>query len=335
MEVYPRQYEVFVSYLSFTTFDIGVVMWYSCLFSPNFYSRLLLATVTPLVVLSMLAGAYLVAQKKYGNSEHGRLVVRNQHLTAALFVVFFTYSSASSTIFQTFRCDLLDDGVQYLQADYSITCSNATHKAFTAYASLMLVVYPLGIPALFLWWLVHNREHLQRSDREANAHLKPFYSIWGTYKPRRYYYEVVECLRRISLSAASVYFVPNSVNQIAIVLSLALVFMFVSESMSPFDRNDDMTLYRWGNGVVLASMYVALLMKANTSNEVSGQLSVLAWVLITANVVMMISVIVQSVLLAKLWRRLIIMPEDMVPPSTANTSSVYVESREEEEEKRS
>lgn len=216
--VYPRQYETFISYLSFTTFDIGVITWYSCVFSPDFYDRLLLAELTPLAVLSMLAGGYCVAKKKHINSICGMLAVRNRHLTAALFVVFFVYSSVSSTILQTFRCDPLDDGVRYLQADYSLTCSNAKHKAYTVYASLMLIVYPLGIPALFWWWLVRNRKYLKLSDRQAMAHLTPFNSIWGTYRPSRYYYEVVECCRRITLSAASVFFIPNSVNQITIVL---------------------------------------------------------------------------------------------------------------------
>ncbi|CAM9332568.1 unnamed protein product, partial [Laminaria digitata] len=297
--VYPRQYETFLSYVSFTTFDIGVVVWYSCLLSPDFYGRLLIATITPLVVLSMLAAAYYVAKKKYRSSNSGIVVVRNQFLSAALFVVFFVYSSVSSTILQTFRCDLLDDSVLYLQADYSLTCSSAKHKAYTVYASLMFIVYPLGIPVFFAWWLVRNRKYLKMSDRETTAHLKPFCSIWGTYRPSRYYYEVVECCRRITLSAASVFFIPNSVNQIAIVLSLAFVFLFVSESVSPFERNADMSLYRWGNGVILASMYVALLMKADSSNKESGRLAIFGGVLIAANTVMIAAVLVQSVLLAK------------------------------------
>lgn len=310
--VFPRQYETFLSFLSFATFDISMIAWYSCIFSPDFYGRLLLATMTPLMVLSVLVGAYCVARKNYKRSRSELLVVRNQHLSAGLFVVFFVYSSVSSTIFQTFRCDALDDSMQYLQADYSLICSSAKHKIYTAYASVMLIVYPLGIPAFFCWWLIRNRKNLKMSDRLTISHLKPFNSIWGTYRPSRYYYEVVECCRRIALSASSVFFIPNSVNQIAIVLSLALVFLFVSESLSPFERNEDMGLYRWGNGVILASMYVALLMKADKSNEESGRLSVLGGVLITVNVVMIIAVLVQSVLWAQGWRDAVPMAEEML-----------------------
>ena len=100
---------------------------------------------------------------------------------------------------------------------------------------------------------------------------------------------------------ASVFLVPNTVNQIAAVLSLAAVFLFISEYMSPFQVRRDMNLYRWGNGVVLASMYVSLLLKANDSNDRSGLVSVFGAVLITANVFMVVAVLIQTVLSAKAW----------------------------------
>lgn len=303
-EVYPEEYERFLSYLRFVDFDIGTMISYSCLFSPDFYGRLVLATVTPLAVIASLAGAYFTMKYVYNSSNRQLMAVRSKLLSAGLLFIFFVYSSVSYTIFQTFLCDPLDDGEVYLQADYSLRCSTERHKVYTEYAWVMIAVYPIGIPALFLLWLVRNRMYLKMPDRQTVAHLQPFCSFWGTYRPSRYYYEVVECCRRIALTMASVFLVPNSVNQIAVVLSLAAVFVIVSEAMSPFENSTDMSLYRWGNGIVVASMFVALLVKANESNEEdSGMLSVFGAVLITANVVMVGAVVVQSVILAKNWRR--------------------------------
>ena len=301
-ELYPKDYERFLSYLSFANFDIGMIMSYTCIFSPDFYGRLLLATVVPLVVVTILATAYCATKRSHNSLNPQIVVVRNKLLSATLFFMFFIYSSVSYTIFKTFICDPLDNGEVYLQADYSLKCSTKRHKAYTGYASLMIAVYPIGIPVFFGWWLVRNRAYLKKTDRQTVVHLQPFSGIWSTYKPSRYYYEVVECCRRMALTMVSVFLVPNSVNQIAVVLSLAAAFVFISESMSPFERNIDMSLYRWGNGVVLASMYVALLLKANESGEKSGLTSVFGGLLITANVAMIVSVLVQSVLLAKAWR---------------------------------
>lgn len=209
----------------------------------------------------------------------------------------------SYTIFQTFICDDLDGEDMFLQADYDLACWTRRHQMYLVYAGLMVMIYPIGIPAIFLWWLVRNRQDLNTPDRTAVPHLQPFSTIWGPYKPTRYYFEVVECCRRLTISMCSAFLVPNSVNQIAVVLSLAVAFLFVSESMSPFANSEDMSLYRWGNGVVLASMYVALLMKANESNEQeSGAVSVFGVVLITANVVMVLAVLVEATLLARNFR---------------------------------
>ncbi|CAN0315338.1 unnamed protein product, partial [Scytosiphon promiscuus] len=223
---YPEEYDRFLSYVSFANVDIGMIVSYSCLFSPDFYERLLLATIVPAIVVAVLAGAY-------GSLKRNMVAARSRLLSATLFFLFFVYSSVSYKIFQTFLCDPLDDGNVYLQADYSLTCSTKRHKAYTIYAGLMIIVYPIGIPVFFGWWLVRNRTYLRKSDRQTEVHLQPFAGIWGTYKASRYYYEVVEYSRRLVLTMASVFLVPNSVNQIAVVLSLAVAFVFLSESMSP------------------------------------------------------------------------------------------------------
>ena len=288
-------------------------MSFSCLFSLDFYEGLLLSTIAPPIVLAMLAGAYYVAKRRHGISRRKVLTMRGNFLSAALFFVFFVYSSVSYKVLQTFLCDALDDGEVYLQADYSLTCTTERHSVYTLYASVMVVVYPFGIPVIVGWWLVRNRQYLKRPDRDTIAHLRPLNTIWSTYTPSRYYYEVVECCRRLVLTMSSVFLVPSSVNQIAVVLSLAAVFLFVSEWMSPFEKSVDMSLYRWGNGVVLSSMFVALLLKANSSTEQSGILSVFGGVLIAANVVMIVTIVGQSVVLLKAWREREPVVEQIIP----------------------
>ena len=125
-------------------------------------------------------------------------------------------------------------------------------------------------------------------DREGQAHLQQFSGIWSTYIPSRYYFEVVEYCRRLTLALSSALLVPDRVDHIAVVLSIAFFFLFVSESLSPFERSVDGNLYRWGNGVILASLYVALLMKAKESVYDLKALSAFGWVLIAANVVMIV-----------------------------------------------
>lgn len=300
--VYPEAYERFVSNLNPINLDICLFMSYSCIVTTNFYDRLLIATIGPLLVLAVLAGTYAIAKKRNGSSELAVRAVQRKHLSAALFILFFIYASVSFTIFQTFVCEKLDDGETYLRSDYSLTCTTNTYRAYKAYAILMVCVYPVGIPAAFTWWLARNRQVLNKPNRETLENLEPLKDLWAAYKPSRYYYEVIECGRRIILTGIAVFILPDSAAQIAVVLLLAVVFLFISESLSPFKTRVDMRLYRWGNGIVLASMYVALLLKVDVSAENGDNLYAFSVVLIVAHVFMVVTVIIQSLLLLKNWR---------------------------------
>ena len=299
--VYPQEYEDFLSQLSPINFDIGLISTFSCMMTTNFYDRLLLATIAPIAVLGLLMCTYVVAYIRNRDSELALRRVKHKHLSAALFVAFFVYSSVSYTVFQTFVCDEMDDGNEYLRADYDLTCTTDRHKKYEIYAFSMIFVYPVGIPFVFTYWLARNRGDLVNFGRDDMLQLQPASDLWAAYKPSRYYYEVVECARRITLTGIAVFVLPNSSAQIAVVLLLAVVFLFVSESMSPFEKGVDMGLYRWGNGIILASMYVALLLKVDVSNEKSDTLSAFAAVLIAANICMIMTVAVQSALLVKDW----------------------------------
>ena len=301
-DVYPEEYATFISSLSFINLDIGVILSYSCLVSTDFYDHLLLNTIAPLVVLMALSATYSVAQRRNQGSEDAMRKVQHKHLSAGLFVAFFVYSSVSFTIFQTFVCETLDDGVSYLRADYNLTCDTDRYAIYRAYAIVMMCVYPIGLPAILLWWLLRNRVALKKDNRTTIEHLEPFSGIWSQYRPSRYYYEVIEFGRRIALTATASFVSPNSVAQVAVVLLVAAVLFLFSESMSPFSSRVNMSLYRWGNGIILASMYVALLMQVDTSSEESSALSAFGVVLIAANVFLVVTVLVHPMLMAFEWQ---------------------------------
>ncbi|MEP5908671.1 MAG: hypothetical protein ABJ331_05360, partial [Marinobacter sp.] len=117
----------------------------------------MLATATPLGVLAILACGYSFAKLRYLTSTQCMITIWQRHLSAALLVVFFVYSSVSSIIFQAFVCDEKLSGDRSLVADHRILCDTSPHSFFMRYAGVMAVVYPIGIPALIMWWLLRNR----------------------------------------------------------------------------------------------------------------------------------------------------------------------------------
>lgn len=294
---YPDVYEKFLSALNVVNFNLGFFFSYLCVLETNFYGRLFFSTLVPLAALGGLAGTYAVARRNNRHSHSGIEIATRKHLSIALFIVFAVYSSVSFTIFQTFVCETLDNEVEYLRADYSLTCTTSTHTAMEVYAGLMVVVYPLGIPAVFAWWLVSKRHELKARAETSPAvdSLEPMKDLWEPYKPKRYYYEVVECGRRIVLTGLAVFIYPGSAAQVAIEVAFAAGLLVVFEVLAPFADPVDAWLYRSGALVVFFSMYLALLLKVDASDENSQSQETFASLLVAAHAGMVLMVFINSV----------------------------------------
>ena len=298
---YPPAYENLLAALGVVDLNLGAILSLSCVVEANFYARLILATIAPLAVLGALAIIYRVAILRNGHSIHAKRIARNKHLAVGLFLLFMVYSSVSYTIFQTFVCDPLDTGVTYLRADYKIVCRTRTHVAYMAYAGIMILVYPIGIPVVFALALFINRDGIKSVAETTNGNRAPPESeavkdLWVPYKRSRYYYEVIECGRRIALTGLAVFIYPGSTAQVAIEALLAVVFYSIFEILSPFAEPLDAWLYRCGTWVIFLSMYLALLLKMDAADEESHSQSVFAGLLIAAHVGMVLVVIVNALL---------------------------------------
>ncbi|CAM9151298.1 unnamed protein product, partial [Laminaria digitata] len=298
--VFPEVYKAFVSKLGPINLDMDFVLSYSCIVSTDFYDHLLVATMVPVLLLLVLAGSYLIARKRNESSEPAIMrVILHKHQAASVYIALFFYSPATYKIFQTFSCDELDDGNSYLRADYSLSCLTSRHGWYEVYSLVMVGVYPVGIAAVFAGLLGWRRHDLVNPDRQSMAHLKPFNPVWVSYKKSRYYYEVVECGRRVAMTGIAVLLLPNSTAQLSAVVVFAVGFVFISEMISPFEKGADMNLYRWGNGTVVASMYVALLMNIDVARDDTPAMLTFSGVLVLANVFMIVTVLLQTAFMLK------------------------------------
>lgn len=102
--------------------------------------------------------------------------------------------------------------------------------------------------------------------------------------------------RRISLTGLAIFIHPGSAAQVAIEALFAVVFYAVFENLNPFVDRIDAWLYRSGTWFIYLSMYLALLLKANTTDDDSTSQEVFAGLLIAATGSMVLVVIVQSVM---------------------------------------
>lgn len=132
---------------------------------------------------------------------------------------------------------------------------------------------------------------LNKTSREEGLSVRSISDLWKPYKPSRVYYEVIECGRRIVLTGVVLIVDDDSPAQIAVALTIAFIFTVVSEALAPYESQLDAWVSRLGHAVVVSSMYYALFLKVDISNETHTSQKAFEIVLITIHVAMVLGVI--------------------------------------------
>ena len=301
---YPGAYQTFLSTVNIINLDLGFVVSAGCLWSGiDFHDQLLAGTIWPLAVLGLLSMTYAIALRR--NSAYGdgrREHIRNKHMTAALLLLFLVYSSVSSTLFQMFACDSIDGGETYLRSDYRIMCTDTKHRALQVYAAIMIALYPVGIPLLFGVLLYPHRGVLSESGADKAA-AQSIASLWAPYRPSCFYYEIIECGRRIMLTGVVVFIYPNDTAQIAITIIMSLFFLVVSEVMTPYESASDTWVSRSGHILIFFTMFDVLLLRVDVSHESSQSQHILAGVFVAGHAAMIVSAVGEAIVLWYASRR--------------------------------
>ena len=296
---YPYEYQRFLDVVKLIDFDLGWMLSTSCVVDIDFHDRLLFATIGPIAVVLLLAMTYYVTARRNRQSEGAIQNIQHKHLSAVLLLTFFVYSNVSSIILQTFACEHLEDGKFYLRADYRIECDAEKHEKLQVYAAIMMIMFTLGIPVFYATLLLKNRDILKIDENSRNncSRVLATSSLWRPYKPRVFYFEVIECIRRALLVGVLVFFNPNTASQIAVTLILVFTFVVISESLDPYASRWNTWLSRTGHVVVFFTVYVALLLKVDVSSERRDSQRAFEVVLVLFNACMIVAVIIEALVM--------------------------------------
>jgi len=88
-----------------------------------------------------------------------------------IFMLYTVLPSTATCIFNVLNCRNIDPenlvpGLpRYLKVDYAVSCAEPRYKVAQAFASLMVVVYPIGVLMLFyfmLWYVTPSPRGYQR-----------------------------------------------------------------------------------------------------------------------------------------------------------------------------
>ncbi|CAM9453958.1 unnamed protein product, partial [Chrysoparadoxa australica] len=297
--VFPDVYKKFLGYIALVNLDMSWVFSLGCIVETDFYDSLLVATILPLAFLLILVLAYL----RRSRTDKARA---RKYQSAFLLVTFLIYSSVSTRVFQTFACDNTWEGNSFLMADYSISCNEGRHKWFRMYAFVMTLIYPIGIPALYLCVLWGIRSKLSSAEdttqRDRDERCKSLRFLWEAYKPSFYYFEVVECVRRLSLTGIIVFIPPDNAAQLAWSGLFSVAALGGVAFVRPYAETSDLYLYITGMLSIFLTVFQSLLIKVEVSDEDSAAQIMFSSAIIFAQVMLVlvtVALVIQEILEAQ------------------------------------
>ncbi|GMI01202.1 hypothetical protein TrST_g6997 [Triparma strigata] len=227
--------------------DFLSLMPVGCLSTYNYHRRLVVTTAGPLLlsILMMIWYKALIKARKHKAA--------NALFGWFLFLSFLVLPSVSTMIFYNFACKDFDgDYGSYLKVDLSIDCNSAEHKLFSVYAFFTILVYPLGIPAMYMALLYRKRNLVNPGadrkisteaaleEREINeekfANLLSIGFLYSSYEPTYYYFELIETARKLLLTGALVLFGPGTYTQIVIAMVICVAMIKILNISKPYHK---------------------------------------------------------------------------------------------------
>jgi hypothetical protein len=261
-------YSTLMGYYGVLSFNLLSYFQIQCDFEYTFYDKLVFVTIVPIIIAPFIfiyyySKSFFSYIRNSSNPDFSYWDAKRQSTYYFLVLIFAVFAPASTTILQSFVCEKFDDGSSYMYSDYRLDCKTDEHQKYVAYAAVMVVIYPVGIPLFYFYLLWTNLNAINpptkrvvkdaerhivspeiiqleklnlRSNDESISHLS---FLFESYRPGAWYFEVVECLRRLFLTALPSLILPGSAVQTIIVLIFSMIFSFAYAELKPFVVHSD------------------------------------------------------------------------------------------------
>jgi len=195
-----------------------------------------------------------------------------------MWMSFFILPIEASKIFKTFLCVDMDPNgdtgriQKFLSVDLSVRCDSKSYKFGYAWAIFMTIVYPFGIPVMFLYILVYYRVHRDERTKEQNVGRMAFIRdatgfLFRTYKAKYFYWELIESLKRIFFPSVLSILLPGSKSQLVLSVVLSFSYLVLCNHIKPFVLDESNMLLEIGNTQIFAIFFCSLVLKTQSLSD--------------------------------------------------------------------
>ena len=284
---WPFSFEWLIDALSVFQLNIFGIVELGCLGSWSFYSALILqATVMPIVLTAALAAMYMARRGSLVDKPDVLEQLYDRLLEFGFTFFFLVYPIVSQVIFQTFMCVDLDggDGEQssLLLVDFQTSCNTDTHSGYLVFATIMVVLWPIGLPTWCFYLLFSNRDELRKEGSLVREELSP---LVENYKLDCWYWESLELMRKVFLTGLMCFFRRGSTEQLIFGAIVSGLFLAASVSKRPFVTKYDNDFKIVTDAALMITFNLSLLLKDTNGGDGLVPLWVLGAVLVIVNVI--------------------------------------------------
>jgi hypothetical protein len=197
-----------------------------------------------------------------------------------------------------------------MSKDLSISCSSSYYQFGRAWAAIMVLVYPVGLPLLYFYLLFKNKEVIKARE-EINAIMKSAFVtarrqrkklktsgfnritenisfIYAAYLPTAWYWEIVEVYKRLFLMAIFPSIFYGYAAQYPITVLFCVGFTKLYDIFKPFESRSDNVLADVGQYQVLFVYYVGSIIYFESFDSNAMLYSALDYSLITINLTILV-----------------------------------------------
>lgn len=152
-----------------------------------------------------------------------------------------------------------------------------------------------GLPVFYTFHLYRNRDFINPKDslviRDEDRHLvqsgdaavqvkkmklrdtypkiQTLRFIYGSYQPKHMYFEVIDCIRRLFLTALPILFLRSSTFQIVIVLLISLFFSAVFMELKPYALPSDNNVAILCQWIISLTLIASMCLRVDMTDDLS------------------------------------------------------------------
>jgi len=299
---WPSYYIDFLNLMKVVNLDF--IQWASvdCVVETDYYLKYLVFVATPIALFALLFVLYfvpiLIMERVDVSDDDARRLrfqnLRRKFMKLVIFTIFLIYPSVSAVTLRLYVCQKVAN-VYYLVEDFTVQCYVDKWNKYAMANIIALLVYPIGVPALFGGIIWTHRKHLA----VPTIRLK-YGFLYDAYTDRSWWFELVDMGNKLFMTSILAFF--PSVAQIPVGLCWNTSFSILILLNHPYLRKGDDRLHLLGQIEIFLLMYMGYILTQGITYDTRTNV-LLSMVCIILTILLPMLFLIQSFLFARSFLR--------------------------------